>query len=94
MILDENNRILYLKDKKVRLSKYQNRVLSYLIQKNKHAKIDDIINNVYLEEKTNCPEFYYNSLRQLIWKLNKKTFPYFKIVYRRKIGYCYIKIIS
>lgn len=93
MVLDEDNAILYLKDRKVRLSEIQNLLLSFLISsptKTRHIK--DVSEYVYVNsEKKNKTYNYDYRLSGLIYRLNKKLYPYIQIEYKANM---YCKIVT
>lgn len=88
MILDEENSVLYLGNKIIKLTEKQNLLLSYLINTpDKYRKIKDVSKYVYKDEEKKLDLNYDYRLSCLVYRVNEKTKPYFEIVTKGKTIY-------
>lgn len=88
MILDEKNRILYFdkRNKEIDLTSSETKIVSFFIKnKNKRIKISEIFQFLYPQSKYSRKEF--NMIKQYIYRINTKIYPYAKITAKWKTGY-------
>ena len=81
MVLDEDNAVLYFRNRKEKLSEKQNLLLSYLINTpDKSTTMEEISKYVYGENECKRHNLNYDEkLPKLIYSINQKTSPDFKI---------------